>query len=477
VAELFIAGAEVKAARLDRVEIRNPASQAVVGDAPAAGPAQVDQAVDAAAQAFRAWRAVPAAQRGEVLATASAAVSAQTGQLAPLLTAEQGKPLHESRMEIARFCRTLEHYASLAAHLRGESVHDLESAVTALVLAQPLGVVAAIVRWNFPVTLLGKKLGPALIAGNTVIAKPAESTPLTTLAIARIMHAAGLPDGVLNVLTGPGDVAGAALVAHPGVAKVAFAGSSAAGRAVMAAAAGRCARVTAELDSCDPLIICADADVAKAVSAASWARFFNCGQSGLAIKRVFVHERRYDEVVTRLAQKANGLVLGAGDAPGTQVGPMHSRSARDRIVAQLSAAVAAGGEVVAGGGVPQAEGFAAGWFHQPTVVINAGPGSAVADQDTFGPLLPVWPVADLDEAVHRANATPFGMAASVWTRDLAAARYAMNELDTGYVWVNSPTRVYDELPFGGTKLSGYGKEHGTEAIAFYQETKTVVLHD
>jgi acyl-CoA reductase-like NAD-dependent aldehyde dehydrogenase len=281
---------------------------------------------------------------------------------------------------------------------------------------------------------------------------------------------------VLNVVTGYGETAGAALVAHPGVAKVAFTGSTANGSKVMAAAAGRFARVTTELDASDPLIICADADIPRAVSAASWARFFNCGQSCLAVKRVYAHQSVYQEVVARLADKAGRLVLGHGDAYGTQVGPLHSGPGRERVMAQLDAAVTGGAEIVAGGGVPEGDTFARGWFYRPTVVINADHACALATQDTFGPVLPVWPFTDLDEAIERANASPFGIAASVWTSDLAAASRAMNELDTGYVWINSPTRVYDELPFGGVKRSGYGKEHGAEALDFYQEAKSVVLH-
>jgi len=475
-AGLFIAGAEVSPGRLDHIEVRDPASLDLVGRVPAGGPAEVAQAVEAATRAFRSWSALPAGRRAELLTAGAAAVAARTEQLAPLLTAEQGKPLADSRAEITRFVKTLRYYAGLGANLGGRSVAKLDAGSTGLVLKRPLGVVAAIIRWNFPVALLGKKLGPALVAGNTVIVKPDESTPLATLRIAQIMHAAGLPDGVLNVVTGYGETAGAALAAHPGVAKVAFTGSTANGSKVAAAAAGRFARVTTELDASDPMIICEDADISHAVSAASWARFFNCGQSCLAVKRVYAHQSVYEEVVARLAVKAARLVVGHGDAHGTQIGPMHSRPGRDRIIAQLDAAVAGGAEVVTGGGVPEGETFDRGWFYRPTVVIKAGHASAVASQDTFGPLLPVWPVADLDEAIARANASAFGIAASVWTGNQAAASFAMNELDTGYVWINSPTRVYDELPFGGVKMSGYGKEHGVEALDFYQETKSVVLH-
>ncbi len=475
-ADMFIGGREYAAPRRPVIDVRNPAYGTVVDRVADAADDDVDHAVRAASTAFAAWRRMPAAARGELLAAAARAVDARTEELAPLLTAEQGKPLHESTMEIHRFVKSLQHYAGLGRTLRGQSVADLDDAATGLVLQRPLGVVGVIVRWNFPITLLGKKLGPALITGNTVVAKPDESTPLTTLRVAQIMHAAGLPDGVFNVVTGYGEGAGARLVAHPDVAKIAFVGSNTHGEPIMAAAAGRLARVTAELGGSDPLIICADADVERAVSAASWARFFNCGQACLAVKRVYAHESVYDRVVTALAAKVGRLVVGPGDQAGVTVGPLNNEAARARIVAQLAATVADGATVVAGGHIPDGEPFDAGWFFQPTIVVDAAHDSPVATEDTFGPLLPIWPVADLDEAIGRANASPYGIACSLWTNDLGAALRAAHEIEAGYVWVNSPTRVYDELPFGGVKRSGFGKDHGLESLDFYQDVTSVVLH-
>jgi len=219
----------------------------------------------------------------------------------------------------------------------------------------------------------------------------------------------------------------------------------------------------------------ADADVDAAISAASMGRFFNCGQACLATKRVYVEESVADQVVETLAKKAAELVVGHGDETGTQIGPLHSREGRDVIADQVADAVRSGGEVVAGGGVPQGDEFSEGWFHEPTVVAEPAHDSKVAIEETFGPLLPVWKVADLDEAITRANASPFGLGSSVWTGDLRKATHAMEELDAGYTWINSRTRVYDELPFGGLKESGYGKEHGIEALDYYTEQKSVVI--
>lgn len=474
-AELFIDGHEVKVDGLDRLDIRDPARQRVVGDAPIAGPDQVDQAVQVAASAFATWRKVPAAKRGEILHAGAQRVTDAIDELAPLLTAEQGKPVREARLELHRFVETLEHYAGLARNLRGQAVPDLDEDTRGIVIRRPLGVVGAIVPWNFPTTLLGNKLGPALICGNTVVAKPDETTPLTTLRVAQLMHEAGLPDGVFNVVTGTGELTGDALVRHPDVRKVAFTGSTPVGKRIMAAAADRIARVTLELGGSDPLIILADADVDAAISAASMGRFFNCGQACLAIKRVYAEASIADRVIEGIAAKAQKLTLGPGDEKGTQIGPLHSQEGRDLIVGQLADAVESGGEVVAGGSIPDEDALANGWFHQPTVVAEPSHDSKVSTEETFGPLLPIWSVADLDEAIGRANASPFGLGSSVWTGDLRKAIHAMEALDAGYTWVNSRTKVYDELPFGGLKESGYGKEHGIEALDYYQEQKSVVI--
>lgn len=476
-AEMFIGGKDVTFDGLDRIEVIDPGRGVVVGDAPAGGPDQVDHAVRAATDAFQSWRRVPAAKRGELLLAAANAVADHINELAPILTAEQGKPLREARLELNKFVHTLDHYAGLARNLRGQSVPDLDEGTRGIVLKRPLGVVGAIVPWNFPTTLLGNKLGPALICGNTIVAKPDETTPLTTLRVAQIMHAAGIPDGVFNVVTGRGDVAGAALAAHPGVAKVAFTGSTPVGKLIMKSAADRMARVTLELGGSDPMLILADGDVDKAISAASMGRFFNCGQACLAIKRVYAEASVYDHVVESIAAKAAKLSLGLGDVKGTQIGPLHSARGRDDISRQLADGVASGGEIVAGGGIPDDDALADGFFHQPTVVANPAHDSALATEETFGPVLPIWPVADLEEAVSRANASPFGLGSSVWTSDLRKATYAMEHIDAGYTWINSPTKVYDELPFGGLKESGYGKEHGIEVLDYYQEMKSVVIRD
>lgn len=473
---MFIDGAFVTIERLERLEVRDPARPGtVVDDAPIADAEAVDRAVQAATRAFAQWKRVPTSERGDVLMRAAAAVRDRIDDLVPLLTAEQGKTHRDARIELNKFVHTLEHHAGLSKNLRGESVSMLDRGATGMVLRRPLGVVGAIVPWNFPTTLLGNKLAPALVCGNTVVAKPDEGTPLTTLEVARIMHEAGVPDGVFNVVTGTGEVTGEALVRHPGVAKIGFTGSTPVGKHVMALAAERVARVTLELGGSDPLIILADADVDAAISAASMGRFYNCGQACLATKRVYADASIAERVAEGLAAKARKLVIGPGDEPGNHLGPMFDQRGRDTLQAQLDDAVRSGGEVLAGGELPGDDRLAEGWFFAPTVIADPSHDSRVTTEETFGPLLPVWSVDGLDEAIARANASPFALGSAIWTADLAAAHHAIDELRAGYTWVNSRTKVYDELPFGGLGESGFGKEHGMEAFHYYTEEKSVVI--
>jgi acyl-CoA reductase-like NAD-dependent aldehyde dehydrogenase len=459
----------------DVTVILNPASGEEIGRVPQAGPAEAAEAVARAHEAFPGWWQTPAATRGAIVRSGAEAVRARRDELALQLTLEQGKPLREARIEITRFVHTLDHYAGLAKSLRGAYVPNLDEHAHGLVLKRPLGVVVAIVPWNFPTTLLGNKLGPGLVCGNTLVAKPAETTPLTTLRIAEIMGEAGLPEGVFQVITGKGSVLGEALVTDPRVAKVAFTGSTPVGKHVAELAARGVKRVTLELGGSDPMIVLDDADVDGAVSAASVGRFFNCGQACLAVKRVYVHERVADEFVEKLQAKVAKLKLGAGTAEGTMIGPLHSESQRETLERQVSSTLAGGGELLAGGRRPDGDELANGWFYEPTLILEPPHDSAVAVEEVFGPALPIWTVGDLDEAIARANASQFGLGSSIWTRDLTAATIAAERLEAGYTWINSGQIVYDELPFGGFGESGMGKEHGNEALDYYQESKAVVV--
>jgi succinate-semialdehyde dehydrogenase/glutarate-semialdehyde dehydrogenase len=452
--------------------ITNPGTGEEVGRLPAATADDVDVAVRAAHAAFPAWARLGPADRGRLLHACAEAFDAHVDELVPLLVAEQGKTLREARIELRKAADTLEHYAGMRTEMRGISVHDLDPGVDGRVLRRPLGVVAAIVPWNFPTTLLANKLGPALLCGNTVVAKPADTTPLTTLRMAEILLDAGLPPGVLTVVPGTGPEAGEALVTHPLVRKVAFTGSTPTGERVAALAARGSKRITLELGGSDPMIVCDDADLARAASAAAMGRFYNCGQACLAVKRLFVFESVADEVVEAVTAKAARLRIGLGSDPGSQLGPMHSARQRELLERQLEQS---GGEVLTGGGRPADPALEHGWFHEPTVVLEPQRDSPLAQEEVFGPALPVWRVRDFDEAIERANDSPFGLGSSIWTSDVTRAERAAAELDCGYTWVNSPTKVYDELPFGGLKASGYGKEHGSEALDHYTDQKSVVV--
>jgi acyl-CoA reductase-like NAD-dependent aldehyde dehydrogenase len=455
--------------------IRDPASGDEVGRVPQSGPAEAAEVVAGAEEAFPVWWETPAAKRGELVRAGAQAVLAQRDELALQLTLEQGKPLREARIEITRFVHTIEHYAGLAKSLRGAYVPNLDVNAHGLVVKRPLGVVVAIVPWNFPTTLLGNKLGPALVCGNTIVAKPAETTPLTTLRIAEIMREAGLPEGVFQVVTGKGSVVGEALVTDPRVAKVAFTGSTEVGKHVGELAARGVKRLTLELGGSDPMIVLDDADVDGAVSAASVGRFFNCGQACLAVKRLYVHERIADEFVEKLRGKVAKLKLGAGTAEGTMIGPLHSEAQRETLEEQVTDTLAQGGELLVGGRRPDGDEFASGWFYEPTLILEPPHDSKVALEEVFGPALPIWRVGGLDEAIDRANSSQFGLGSSIWTRDLTAATIAAEKVEAGYTWINSGQIIYDELPFGGFGDSGMGKEHGNEALDYYQESKAVVV--
>lgn len=470
----FIAGAQHRNAG-GELEVVNPAEGRAFASVAVASAADVDTAVQAAAGAQRTWSELAVSKRGEILGRAAHHVEEHLDELIPLLTREQGKTLRDARIEIAKAIDTLMHYVGLSKSLRGVHTPNLDPGVEGYVLRRPLGVVGAIVPWNFPTTLLCNKLAPALVAGNTVVAKPAATTPLTTLRFAELLAEGGLPEGVFNVVTGRGSVAGDALVTHPLVRKIAFTGSTPVGERIMAQCARGVKRVTLELGGSDPMIICDDADLAAAASAASMGRFYNCGQACLAIKRVYVFESVADGVIDSIVGKAKRLKVGRGDAEGTQMGPMHTDAQRAEVAGQVSQSVSAGGKLLTGGGPPDDPDLADGFFYAPTVVVDPPHDSPMAAEEVFGPALPIWRVADLDEAIERANASPFGLGSSVWTRDLARAREAAQRIEAGYTWINSRTKVYDELPFGGWKSSGYGKEHGEEAFDYYTESKSVVL--
>src|SRR5215475_6753395 len=473
-AKLIIAGEQRDASDGGTTEIRNPATGELVDRVAAATQQDVDNAIDAAESAFKKWSAVPPSHRAEILYKASRLLNEREKDLARILTQEQGKPLREAVLEIRRFAHTLEHYAGLAKTIRGGYVPALDDRRYGMIIKKPIGVCGSIVPWNFPVSLLGNKIGPALVTGNTVVVKPAGTTPLTDIQAVQILNEAGLPPGVLNIVPGPAGIVGETLLKDTRVRKIGFTGATSTGKHVMEVAAQSIKRVTLELGGSDPMIVCEDADIDEAVSAASVGRFFNCGQACLAVKRLYLFDAIYDQFVEKLKAKVQKLRVGNGLEQGVIVGPLHSSAQRDEVEAQVTDAVKRGARVLAGGKRPAGDSYAKGHFYLPTLLADADERSRAIQEEVFGPALPIIRVKDLDEAIAKANNSIYGLGSSIWTRDINKANEAAEQLEAGYTWVNSPQIIFDELPFGGVKQSGVGKEHGNEALDYYMETKSVV---
>jgi len=468
---MIVAGEWRNASDGRTAEIRNPANGEIVDRVPSATKQDVERAIDAANSAFRAWSATPAFQRAEIMMKGARAVKDREKDLAQLLTREQGKPVREAVAEIRRFIKTFEYYASLSKSLRGGYVSHLDEDREGMILKRPIGVCGIILPWNFPVSLMANKIGPALITGNTAVVKPAPTTPLTDIQVVRILNEVGLPPGVLNIVPGPADIVGESLLKDPRVPKIGFTGSTATGRHVMGLAAANVKRVTLELGGSDPMIVCDDANVDEAVSAASVGRFFNCGQACIAVKRLYVFDRIFDAFVPKLVAKVEKLRVGNGLEQGITTGPMHTEARRAEVEAQMDDAVMRGARILTGGKRLTGDGY----FYAPAVLVDVDEASRMVREEVFGPALPVIRVRNLDEAIEKANNTIYGLGSSIWTNDLDTANEAVQRLEAGYTWVNSVPDLYDELPFGGVKQSGLGKEHGLEALEYYTETKSVVV--
>jgi acyl-CoA reductase-like NAD-dependent aldehyde dehydrogenase len=478
VQEMLIGGERRRAAGNIEIEVVNPATEQVVDTVPGASPEDVELAVETAKRALRDWSATDVEKRAAVLSRAASLIGEHAPELAAILTSEQGKPIAEARGEVTHLAHGVHYYAEAATKVRG-SYQDLPSAfgpAYGMVIRRPIGVCAAIMPYNFPLTLFGTKVAPALAAGNTVVAKPAATTPLSTLAVAALFAEAGLPDGVLNVVTGLGSTIGDALVGHPDVRRVAFTGSTAVGRHVAEIAAPQMKRLTLELGGSDPVIVCEDADVDAAVKAVIIGRYWNAGQACLGCKRVFVHDSVFDDFVGRLVERVKRYEPGDGrvkaEKPRLRMGPIHTRAARGQLLEQIEDGVAKGGELLCGGGTGAS---GSGWFLEPAVVAEPGADSRLVTEEVFGPVLPVFRYTDFDDAITRANDTSYGLGSSIWTRDVRKIHRAAQEIESGMTWVNQIHYGYDELPFGGIKDSGFGKEHGLEALDGYVELKSVVV--
>jgi succinate-semialdehyde dehydrogenase/glutarate-semialdehyde dehydrogenase len=478
-AQILINGEKVPAKSGEEMPIINPATEEQFEAVPKAGPEDVDAAVEAARAAFKEWAGKDPDERATLMRAGIEKIKESGKEIAEILVREQGKPMMEAMGELHHFIHGMNFYADLASKIRGVYT-PLPSTLGksyGMVIKRPIGVCAAIVPYNFPLTLMGTKVGPALAGGNTIIVKPADTTPLATLRVAELLQEAGLPPGVLNVVTGPGDEVGEALVGHPEVRRVAFTGSTGVGRRIMEIAGPKFKRVSAELGGSDPVIVCPDANVENAVRGVNIGRFFNAGQACLAAKRVYVFEEVYDEFMQSLVKRVSRYELGDGmekaEKPKIRMGPLNAAHHRDALASQLEDAVNGGASVAYEGETNGDKGF----YFAPTIIEGASHDSRVVREETFGPLLPIFKVGDINEAIQLANDSSYGLGSSIWTYDVRHIHKAAQEMEAGMTWVNQIHYGYDELPFGGVKDSGVGREHGPEALDLYLESKSVVVGD
>lgn len=454
----------VSGARGERFAVLDPATGEGFDEAPAQQPDELDAVVDRAYAAWRSWREDPAARTTALLAAADA-VEASGADLAPLLTREQGKPLAESYAEIARAVARLRYFTELDPG--SQPVTD-GRAVRSEIRWRPLGPVAAIVPWNFPLQLASAKFAPALAAGNTMVLKPSPFTPLATRLLGSVISTA-LPENVLTVVTG-GEPLGALLASHPSIRHVTFTGSIPTGRAVAEGAAASLARVTLELGGNDAAILLEDVEVERIADRLFWAAFRNCGQVCMAVKRVYAPARLYSQVVEALAQRAKAAVVGAGLDPGSQLGPVNNAPQLARVERYTAQALAAGARAVAGGHRLDRPGY----FFAPTVLADVPSDSPVVAEEQFGPVLPVLPYGSLDEAVEAANGTGFGLGGSVWGTDLDRAEEVAGRLECGTAWINHHAELSLAQPFAGTKQSGVGVAGGPWGL--YGNLRPFVVH-
>jgi len=473
--KMLINGAWEDSCTGETFEVQNPANGAVIGTVANGTREDLKRAVDAGKEAFLRWSATSPRDRGKCLYAGAQEVRRRAGELAPLLTSEQGKPLREATDEIRGFANIVEYYAGLSSAMHGDFI-PVASYGYGIVTQKPLGVCGAIIPWNMPAMIMGWKVGPALLAGNTFVLKPASSAPLTSLTLAGILNDSGLPGGVLNVVTGPGETVGNEMAAHPDIRKISFTGDTVTVRQVMEAAAPSLKRVTLELGGSDPMIVCDDADLSGAVEGALRGRFYNCGQTCTAVKRLYVFESVADAFIRHLTERVSALTVGNGMDAGVDIGPMNSPAQRDRIAGMVEEEKRRGdGTILTGGEVPEGAAYDRGNFFLPTLITDPGPDSVLLTEEVFGPVLPIITVSDLDEAIFQANETRYGLGASVWSMDLKIVARACEELQAGMIWVNQHLRVPPEVPFGGMKASGIGRENGYESPGAYMDTKTVLI--
>ncbi|MFJ8259832.1 aldehyde dehydrogenase family protein [Peribacillus asahii] len=472
--KLLINGEWVEAASGQTFETLDPSNGKVLAVVSEAGPEDVDRAVKAARQAFEngPWRKMSASERGRLIYKLADLMEAHQEELAQLETLDNGKPINETRnADVPLAIDHIRYYAGWTTKIMGQTI-PVAGNYFNYTRHEPVGVVGQIIPWNFPLLMATWKLGAALATGCTIVLKPAEQTPLSALYLGQLALEAGIPAGVLNIVPGFGETAGAPLVDHPDVDKIAFTGSTSVGKMIMRQAAGTVKKISLELGGKSPNIILPDADMSKAIPGALMGIMFNQGQVCCAGSRLYIQKKSYDNVVADLASHAKNIKQGAGINPSTQIGPLVSQEQLERVGKYIELGKQEGAEVVAGGVYGQGEGY----FVEPTIFADVNDEMTIAKEEIFGPVVSAMPFEDLDDVIRRANNSEYGLAAGLWTQDVKKAHYVANQLKAGTVWVNC-YNVFDAAsPFGGYKQSGIGREMGSYALDNYTEVKSVWIN-
>lgn len=457
----------------EKLDVINPANGEVIDTIVLTGPGDVDDAVEAAKRAFPQWSQLPPAARSEALHALASRLAARAEEYAAVESAQAGKPIRLTRnFDVPGSIDNVAYFAGAARHLQGTAAAEWDGEHSSTVRREPIGVVGSIAPWNYPLQMAMWKMLPAVAAGNTIVLKPSELTPLTTLMLAEDAVAAGVPAGVFNVVVGTGPVTGEALVVHQDVAMVSFTGSTAVGHRVAEVALAGLKRLHLELGGKAPFVVFEDADIEAAIHGAVAGSLINGGQDCTAATRAYVHRSRYEEFVDGVAEVMAGVRLGDTASPDTDLGPLISARQQEKVAGMVERAVAAGARVVTGGAVPGGD-LASGCFYQPTLIVDAAQDAEIVQEEVFGPVLVVLPFDTDDEAFALANDTRYGLAASAWTRDVVRAQRASREIAAGCVWINDHIPIVSEMPHGGFKQSGFGKDMSMYSFEEYTQVKHV----